>query len=226
MFINQNLLSFEKIQKLCSFYKLNGKIGGELFEIALKNALIKNGFNAVKNSKRGKEDLIINEVKVSVKSTTTNAIQVDTMSDSGITIEYLLSLDGKDKNFSSNFNINNKEEIINKICDRLDKMPIIFGCFNFYKDKCNFTLFELSYEQLCQKLKNVNKIVYRKPLTKSRLEFYIDNKLIFEIKDGTGKKEANAFQRGLWIDDINSFINNIDKYVYSNIIYSDIEKEF
>lgn len=46
MFINQNLLSNDKIQKLCNFYKLNGKIGGELFEIAL----IKNSFNAIKNS--------------------------------------------------------------------------------------------------------------------------------------------------------------------------------
>lgn len=226
MFINQNLLSLDKIQKLCGFYKLNGKIGGELFEIALRNAFIKNGFNVTKIAKRAKEDLIINGVKVSVKSTTTDGVQVDTMSNSGITIEYLLSLDGKDKNFSSNFNIDNKEEIINKICEHVDKMPIIFGCFNFYENKCNFTLFELSYEQLCQKLKSINKIIYRKPLTKSRLEFYIDNKLIFEIKDGTGKKEANAFQRGLWIIDVNNFINNIDKYVYSGIIYSDIEKEF
>lgn len=205
--------------ELASEYANNGKTGGEKFENALVALFKLNGHQASKVLGRKKQDIIINGLGYSIKSTTTNELQLDTMSVSDITIEELLEFGGEiavnDFNYEKEICL--KNNLLNELVAHLNPIPII--CLKAdIKNKAFFSIFELSFEKLKEMLYSIDKIIYRRPRTKNRIEFIKNEKVIFVIKDGTGHPKANAFQRGLWC-----YINNLtlDKIEINNIEYED-----
>lgn len=205
--------------ELASEYANNGKTGGEKFENALIALFKLNGHQTFKVLGRKKQDIIIDGKGYSVKSTTTNELQLDTMSNSNITIEELLEFGGEiavnDFNYEKEIYL--KDNLLNELITHLNTDPII--CLKAdIKNKISFSIFEFSFEKLKEMLYSIDKIIYRRPKNKNRIEFIKDEKIVFVIKDGTGYPKANAFQRGLWC-----YINNLilDKIEINNIEYED-----
>lgn len=210
------------LSKLAGFFYENGKIGGELAETFLVQTFNKLNVKSKKVEGRKKADIEIDDISYSVKSASTQEIQLNTLSDGKITVNDIVELGEcnlvTDKKYKKK--LKNKTKILNKICKSLDNMPIIL--FNFTKNankKATFKIMELSHEDLISLIKEIDDVYYERPSNKNKITFVKDGKVRFTLKDGTGNSAANAFQRGLWTTDV-SFITNY-KY-FENITIKEV----
>lgn len=198
---------------LGGFFIENPKIGGEFVETFLVETFNRLNLKSEKVAGRKKADIVIDNQFYSVKSSTIDGSQIDTLSNGHITIQKLVELDNKtlinDNHSKYKILLSNKTEILEKICESLDKMTIIF--FNCKIDSKNneatFRISELTHEELVKHIKNVDEIYYERPSNRNKITLVKDGKTLFTIKDGTGTSTANAFQRGIWTGDV-SFISN------------------
>ena len=204
-FKNKEILNALSI--LGSHFKENPKIGGEYTETFLVQTFNKFGIKSNKVAGRKKADIQINGIDYSVKSSSLDGAQINTLSDGQITIKYIVELGGKQLVTDENYNVKllNKSKVLDLICNSLDSMPIIFAICKNENDKVSFDLAELSAEELKEHIKSVDSIYYKRPKRRNCVQLIKDNKVLFTIEDGTGTTAANAFQRGLWATDI-SFI--------------------
>lgn len=206
-FKNKEILNALSI--LGSHFKINPKIGGEYSEVFLVETFNKFGIKSNKVDGRKKADIQINNIEYSVKSSSSNGAQLDTLSNGKITIEQIVKLGGEKLVNEEKYNkkLNNKNKILQLICDSLDSMPIIFITCKINNNKISYNISELSIKEFKEHIKNIDEIYYKRPKNRNCIQLIKNNKVRFTIKDGTGMSAANAFQRGIWTDDI-SFIKN------------------
>ena len=76
-------------------FKENPKIGGEYTETFLVQTFNKYGIKSNKVAGRKKADIQINGIDYSVKSSSLDGAQIDTLSDGQITIKQIVELGGK-----------------------------------------------------------------------------------------------------------------------------------
>ena len=195
--------------KLGGHFKENPKIGGEYTETFLVQTFNKFGVKSNKVAGRKKADIQINGIDYSVKSSSLNGAQIDTLSDGQITIKQIVELGGEQlvTDEKHSVKLSNKSKVLDLICNSLDSMPIIFAICKNENDKVSFDLAELSAEELKYHIKNVDSIYYKRPKRRNCIQLIKNNKVLFTIKDGTGTTAANAFQRGLWATNL-SFIKS------------------
>ena len=203
----QNTKAFSK---LGSYFLENPKIGGELSETFLVESFNRIGIKSEKVAGRQKADICINGTMYSVKSSSLNGAQLDTLSNGGLTLQKIVEAGGQrlvTKKCSS-IKLSNHNDIFDLIIKSLDKMPIIF--INFKVNDlgiASFHISELTFEDFSKVIRECDTVLYSRPKNRNSVKLIKNNKVVFTIKDGTGTNAANAFQRGIWADDL-SFIKN------------------
>ena len=204
--IHNNTKAFSQ---LGSYFLENPKIGGELSETFLVESFNKIGIKSEKVAGRQKADICINGTMYSVKSSSLSGAQLDTLSNGGLTLQKIVEVGGQrlvTKQCSS-IKLDNHNDIFDLIIKSLDKMPIIFINFKVNFGVASFHISELTFEDFSKVIRECDTVLYNRPKNRNNVQLIKNNKVVFTIKDGTGTNAANAFQRGIWADDL-SFIKN------------------
>ena len=183
--------------------KTNGKFLGDLSEMILPRIFKMAGKSSKILVGRNQEyDIVIENKLYSLKSSTQKEMQLSTLSDPH-----------KNRIIFED-DILNKDLTVDYIKNLLETYGLedfIFLFYNEEKNEITIGLFSIN-----NFLKLIDDVKITKKKTHSPLCLYHCNNLIAEIKDDTGKKKANAFQRGLWVKDISLFLETdivYDKFV-------------
>ena len=143
----------------------------------------------LENGVRKEYDINIEGKKYSLKSSTSKEMQISTLSDNNKNRIYF------DKDILQATTLS--AAYIRTLINSYGLEDFIFGFVS--KNKIMIGMFSVSnFLNLIDNVKLVQKETHR-PLCL----YDKNNNLIAEIKDDTGKPKANAFQRGLWIKNLN-----------------------
>lgn len=189
--LNNEFAKFPKLKNYLYTRALkSGKAFGEDLELFLPGLFNISGKKSEKEAKRNQEyDINIEGKKYSLKSSTSKEMQISTLSDNNKNRIYF------DKDILQATTLS--AAYIRTLINSYGLEDFIFGFVN--KNKITIGMFSVSnFLNLIDNVKLVQKETHR-PLCL----YDKNNNLIAEIKDDTGKPKANAFQRGLWIKNLN-----------------------
>lgn len=197
---------FTKFPKLGNYLYTSalksGKAFGEDLEFYLPLLFNSAGKKSAPETKRNQEyDINVENKKYSLKSTTSKELQISTLSDNNKKRIYFDKDILQAKNLDANY--------IKNIINSYNLEDFIFG----FIESGKITIGMFSIENFLNLINDVKLV--QKETHKPLCLFDKNGKILAEIKDDTGKEKANAFQRGIWLKDLNLIVG-------TNVIYDTV----